>query len=274
MSERDTYPPGVPFWVDIAHPDPDAAMRFYSGLFGWEYSDPEEIPGGGRYFAARLRGRDVAGISSLPGGGAGSRPAWKTYVLVDSADATTAKAKRAGGSAVAEPFDAPPGRIALLTDPEGALFCVWEPKESAGAQLVNEPGAWSMSALNTRDPDGAKAFYGAVFGWETEAFDLGGAEIWMWRLDGYVGGEPQQPVPRDVVATMAPLGDEVPAEVPPNWSVDFWVDRVDPAAELVGSLGGAVIAPPYDIPSTVLRQAVVADPHGAAFSITEVTARG
>jgi uncharacterized protein len=273
MSERDTYPPGVPCWVDIAHPDLDAAMRFYGELFGWEYSDPDEIPGGGRYFAARLRGRDVAGISSLPGGGARSRPAWKTYVLVDSADATTAKAKRAGGSAVAEPFDAPPGRIALLTDPEGALFCVWEPKERAGAQLVNEPGAWSMSALNARDPDGAKAFYGAVFGWETEAFDLGGAEISMWRLDGYVGGEPQQPVPRDVVATMAPLGDDAPAEVAPHWSVDFWVDRVDGAVETVGRLGGAVIAPPYDIPSTELRQAVVADPHGAAFSITEVTAR-
>jgi uncharacterized protein len=273
MSERDTYPSGVPFWVDIAHPDPDAAMRFYGELFGWEYSDPEAIPGGGRYYAARLRGRDVAGISSQPGGRDGSPPAWKTYVAVDSADATTAKAKQAGGSAVAEPFDAPPGRIALLNDPEGALFCIWEPKARAGAQLVNEPGAWSMSSLNTRDPDRAKAFYGAVFGWETETFELGGAEIWMWRLDGYVGGQPQQPVPRDVVAAMAPLGDDAPAEVRPHWSVDFWVDRVDGAVETVGRLGGAVIAPPYDVPSTELRQAVVADPHGATFSITEVTAR-
>jgi hypothetical protein len=94
----------------------------------------------------------------------------------------------------------------------------------------------------------------------------------MWHVPGYVGGEPQQPVPRDVVATMTPKADQFPGDVPPHWSVDFWVGEVDGAAEKAAELGGRVVAPPYDIPGTPLRQAVLTDPHGAAFSVTKVTA--
>jgi len=269
MSERDTYPAGVPCWVDIAHPDPEAAKRFYGELFGWEFTEPSEMPGGGQYFIARLRGRDVAGVSSRPVEGAPSQPGWATYVSVDSANETASRAKDAGGSVVAEPFDAlPAGRMAVLADPEGTVYCAWEPAERRGAQLVNEPGAWSMSALNTRDPQRAKQFYGALFGWGTESLDLGGAEASLFRLDGFVGGEPEQPVPRDVVATMMAIGDG--PEVPARWSVDFWVDDVDGAVERVGAADGTVVASAYEIPGTPLKQAVVADPHGAAFSITEV----
>jgi hypothetical protein len=274
MSERDTYPAGVPCWVDIAHPDPDAAMRFYGELFGWEFSDPGEMPGGGRYFVARLRGRDVAGIGSQPAEGAPPRPAWTTYVRVDSADEAAAAANAGGGDAVVKPFDAPPaGRMAVLADPDGAVFCAWQPNARAGAQLVNEPGAWSMSALNARDPERAKAFYRDLFGWGADSFDLGGAEVALFRLEGFVGGEPQQPVPRDVVATMLPIGDGTP-DAPAHWSVDFWVDDVDAATERAGAAGGTVIASAYEIPGTPLKQAVVADPHGAALSITEVAVPG
>lgn len=273
MSERDTYPAGVPCWVDIPHPDPEAAKRFYGDLFGWEFTEPGEMPGGGRYFVARLRGRDVAGVSSQPAGGAPPRPAWATYVSVDSADEAVSRAKGAGGSVLTDPFDGlPAGRMAMLADPEGAVFCAWEPADRHGAQLVNEPGAWSMSALNTRDPERAKHFYGALFGWATESFDLGGAEASLFRLEGFVGGEPEQPVPRDVVATMLPIGDDLPAEMPANWSVDFWVDDVDGATEQVSAAGGSVIAPAYEIPGTALKESVVADPHGAAFSVTELAA--
>jgi predicted enzyme related to lactoylglutathione lyase len=131
-----------------------------------------------------------------------------------------------------------------------------------------------MSSLNTRDPEAANEFYGAVFGWSTSSLDLGGSEATMWHVPGYVGGEPQQPVPRDVVATMTPIGDQLPDDVAPHWSVDFWVGDVDGAAEKAADLGGRVVAPPYDIPGTPLRQAVLADPKGAAFSVTKVTVGG
>jgi predicted enzyme related to lactoylglutathione lyase len=273
MSERDGYQPGVPCWVDTWQPDADAAVAFYTELFGWEVEDtmPPDTPG--KHFMCRLRGRDVAAIASRPGQAPQSEPAWGTYVWVESVDDTAARATDGGGTVVMEPFDAlDGGRIAVIADPAGAVLGVWQPGAHKGAQLVNEPGAWSMSALNTRDPDGAKAFYEDVFGWATESFGAGGDEIFMWRLPGFVGGEPQQPVPRDVVATMVPMGRDVPDDAPPFWSVDFWVGDVDGTVDRTRQLGGTVIAPPYDIPGAELRQAVVADPQGAAFSVTEVTA--
>lgn len=269
MSERDTYPAGVPCWVDIAHPDPEAAKRFYGELFGWEFTDPGEMPGGGRYFVARLRGRDVAGVSSQPADGAPPQPAWASYVCVESADDSAARTKGAGGSVIAEPFDAlPAGRMAVLADPEGAVFCAWEPKGRTGAQLVNEPGAWSMSVLTSRDPERAKAFYGTLFGWGTESMDVGGAEFSMFRLDGFVGGEPEQPVPRDLVATMAPAE----GDASPRWTVDFWIDDLDGAVARAERSGGGVAVPPYEVPGVPMKEAVLADPAGATFSVTELTA--
>jgi hypothetical protein len=158
----------------------------------------------------------------------------------------------------------------MFTDPSGAALCVWEAGTSRGAELVNEPGAWSMSLLSTPDPDGCRAFYGAVFGWETDAFDTGEGEIALWRVPGYVGGEPEQPVARDVVGAMVPMDDErFPEGTPAHWSIDFWVDDVDATAEAAAALGGAARVPPHDAPG--FRQSVLADPHGATFSVSRVS---
>lgn len=273
MSERDGYEPGVPCWIDTWQPDTEAAVTFYTELFGWEAEDTMPPGTPGQHFMCRLRGRDVAAIASRPESSPADEAAWGTYVWVDSVDDTVAKVEAAGGRVVIEPFDAlDGGRISVLADPAGAVLGFWRPGAHKGAQLVNEPGAWSMSALNTRDPEGAKAFYGTVFGWRTETVDLDATELTMWRLRGYVGGQPLQPVPRDVVATMLPIGADVPDDVPPRWSVDFWVGDVDRTAERAAELGGQVETAPYDIPSAGLRQALLADPHGARFSVTRVTA--
>jgi uncharacterized protein len=265
MSERDGYQPGVPCWIAAVHPDPERAVAFYTELFGWEARNlmPPESPG--KYFLCTLRGRDVAAVVSQHGAPPPPVPMWGTHIWVDSADDSAASAADAGGAAVGGPFDSPGGgRMAVLADPSGAVFCAWQPGERRGAQLVNEPGAWSMSQLHTPDPEGAKAFYGAVFGWQTDTFDMGGAEITLWRVPGYVGGEPEQPVSREVVGVMVPASD-----VPPHWGVDFWVDDVDAKADNATALGGEVIAPPYDVPG--FRQAVLADPQGAAFTVSKVT---
>jgi uncharacterized protein len=157
-------------------------------------------------------------------------------------------------------------RLAILADPPGAVVGAWQPGGRRGAQVVNEPGAWAWSQLNTSDPDSAKAFYGAVFGWETETFDLGEDSITMWRVPGYVGGEPEQPVARDVVAGMMPAGGD---DVPPHWNVDFWVDDVDATAERAAALGGKVVIAPFDTP--ISRSAALADPQGATFTATTIT---
>jgi uncharacterized protein len=275
MSERDGYEPGVPCWIDTWRPDAEAAVSFYTQLFGWEAEDTMPPGTPGKHYMCRLRGRDVAAIASRPTEAPPTPPAWGTYVWVASAEDTAAKVREGGGSVVMEPFASlDGGRIAVVADPEGAVFGVWQPGVHRGAELVNEPGAWSMSTFNSRDPEGAKTFYRSLFGWDVDSFDLGGTEITMWRLPGYVGGEPGQPVPRDLVATMAPMGDQFPAEVPPHWSVDFWVDEVDATAERAAQLGGTVVADPYDLPDVDLRQSVLADPQGATFSVTKLTAAG
>jgi predicted enzyme related to lactoylglutathione lyase len=212
-----------------------------------------------------VRGRDVAGVGSQPADAQPLPPSWNMYVWVDSADEAAARAQSAGGTVLVEPFDAPPaGRMAVLADPTGAPVCAWEPGVRQGAQLVNEAGAWAMSQLRTPDPERAAAFYGAVFGWTTEAF----GPFTMFRLPGYVGGEPQQPVSREVVATMAPAE----AGESPRWSADFWVADVDAVVASAERLGGCTIAPPFDNP--VGQTAMLADPTGVSFTVSSVPAKG
>jgi predicted enzyme related to lactoylglutathione lyase len=183
-------------------------------------------------------------------------------VWVDDADAAAERAVAAGGSLAREPFESlDGGRMAIVDDPAGAAFGVWQPGEHRGARVVNEPGAWSMSALSTPDPEGAKRFYGQVFGWTIS--DFGGAT--MFHVPGFVGGEPSQPVPRDVVAVAMP-GEQA------TWHVDFWVDDVDAAAERATSLGGSVLVPPAD--GMVGRETVIADPAGAVLGLSRPAALG
>jgi predicted enzyme related to lactoylglutathione lyase len=271
MLERDGYIPGVPCWVDTSHPDPEAAVAFYSGLFGWEFEDVMPPGSPGPYFIARLRGGDVAAVGSQPEGGP-PMAVWNTYVWVDSAEEAASKVLEAGGRVVVDPFDvSDAGRMAVFTDPEGAAFCVWQAKAHKGARIVNEPGSLNFNGLNTRDPEGAKSFYGSVFGWETMGFG-GGAE--MWRLPGY-GDFLEQSDPglrermaqssaptgfADVVATLNPIAGDQP-EVPAHWSVTFAVDDADATAERAVALGGQVLVAPFDAPW--VRMTVIADPQGA-----------
>lgn len=271
MGARDEYPAGVPCWVEALEPDPRDALGFYGSLLGWEFSEPGPMPGGmpGEYFVARVEGREVAGIGALPERG-GPPPSWSTYVRVDDAAATAEHVTSAGGRLLIGPLDASQdGRFAVLADPAGAAFGVWEARGRAGAQLVNEPGSWAMSSLHTSDPAGTRAFYGAVFGWQAEAM-APGSPLTLFRLPGYVGGEPGQPVPRDVVAVMTGTdGDPAAPTVPTHWNVNLRVDDTDAVAAHAGQLGGTVLAPPTDTPG--FRSAVLLDPQGAAFSISQVT---
>ncbi|HEX2125708.1 MAG TPA: VOC family protein [Thermoleophilaceae bacterium] len=278
MPERDRYIPGVPCWVDSTQPDPPAAAEFYGGLFGWEFEDRMPADAPGEYLVARLRGHDVAAVGSQP---AGVPPAatWNTYVWVESADDTAAQARDAGGSVLMEPFNVlDAGRMAVLADREGAAFYVWEANGHRGAQIVNEPGSWNWSDLTTRDPGAARAFYGAVFGWEIDAFDPDGGA--MVRLPGYGDFlEQRDPGLRDrlaeyqapegfgdAVAWLTPATDAGPgADSPPHWGVTFTVEDADATAERAGELGGDVIVPPFDAPW--VRLAVLSDPQGGVFSV-------
>lgn len=261
MLERDVYPAGVPCWVDVPAPDPEAAMRFYGGVLGWEFTR-EGAPGAPGWDHVALRDdRPVAGLATGQGD-------WRTYVAVDDADAAATVAAERGGSVTVAPADlGSAGRMAEVADPAGARLRLWQAHEHAGARLVNLPGSWSSSDL--RSDDRAEAFYGALFGWE--ATDEQG---WaMWRLPGY-GDFLAQSDPglreRHAQAGVPPgFSDMVawllPGDGPAAWPVTFGTDDPDGAAARASELGGEVVVPPFDAPP--VRLTVLRDPGGATFSL-------
>lgn len=271
MPERDGYIPGVPCWVDSQQPDPKVSLPFYEALFGWEFENtmPEDQ---GEYYMARIRGGDVAAIGSLPDG-APPMAVWNTYVAVQSADASAAKVRDTGGAVLMEPFDVmEAGRMAVVADPEGARFCVWQANKNVGAAVVNEHGALNFNGLATRDPAAAERFYNAVFGWEILPLPSGS----MWTLPGY-GDHLEEATPGlrenmkqmgapdgfvDVVAAINPIAAD-DTETPAHWTVTFGVDNADETAAKAAEVGGEVVAGPDDAPWT--RIAVLKDPQGATF---------
>jgi predicted enzyme related to lactoylglutathione lyase len=262
QANRKSYPAGVPCWVEAVVPDARAATVFYKAVFGWQPNGPGPMPDGGEYFVAHLEGDEVAGIGTLP---AGATPHWATYVRVDDVDDTVRRANAAGGATIVPPLDAPPaGRLAVIADPSGATLGLWQPHERDGAQRVNEPSAWAMSALRTADLERVRHFYATTFGWTEEPFDVGDGRAVLYRRAGYVGGTPRQPVPRDVVA----VGLEDPSIETAHWSVDFWIADVNDAVARVTRFGGSVLVAPFD--AGPFRRAVVADPAGAIFTLSEL----
>jgi predicted enzyme related to lactoylglutathione lyase len=254
MSERTSYAPGTPSWVDLGTPDIEAAAEFYGGLFGWDVPESENAEQTGGYRQATRNGKPVAGMMPLMQ--EGQPPAWSTYVSVADADATAAAVKEAGGSVVAEPMDVMDlGRMAIFTDPTGAFFGIWQPGTFIGAGLVNEPGGLAWNELNTRDPEAAKAFYGAVFGWTFEDQDMGemGTYTTINLGEGPVGG----------MLDMAGRG--VPEQVPAHWQLYIAVADTDATVEQAKQGGGSVMVEPIDIPAG--RFAILTDPFGASFAV-------
>lgn len=281
MPDRNGFPAGVPCYIDLSPPDPEAATRFYGPLFDWTFEDrmPPEAPG--HFFAARRDGREVAAISSSP---TDAPPAWTTYVAVDSADAVAGRVWEAGGTVRAEPFDVfDAGRMAVCADPQGAGFCLWQPGRHTGVELANAPGSWNWSDLKTHDTDAAKAFYGAVFGWESTDLDFGGATATMWRRPGYgdvlaerdpdirtrqaAAGAP--PGFEDAIGWLLPLDDD---DAAPHWAVTFAAAGTDAVADRAAELGGTILTAPFD--AGPARVAVLRDPQGAEFTVSTYTPQG
>ena len=282
MFERTDYPSGVPCWVDVVQPDFDRAVEFYGGLFDWKFDvrTPDGAPV--RYAYAVLDGHTVAGLGSSTGDTT-RPPGWTHYVRVESADATAAAVEANGGRVLSAPIDIPrSGRVALCADPAGATIGLWQPAENRGVQVVNAPGSWNFSELHTADPDGARAFYGAVFGWECDAFEMGpGATAWLWRMPGY-GAFLAESDPglrerletneapdgfADAVAWMEPFAAEGSTADDAWWSVTFAVADADAAHARAVALGATVVTALFDTPYT--RQSTVRDPQGATLTLSE-----
>jgi predicted enzyme related to lactoylglutathione lyase len=251
MGERERHDHGTFSWVDLTTTDVDAAKSLYTDLFGWDYDDVPFPGGGGIYSMARLGARTAAAIS--PPQAPEQPPVWNSYVTVDDADAVAARAGELGGTVAMGPFDVgEAGRMAVIQDPAGAFFCIWQPRDSIGAEIVNGHGALTHNQLNTPDPEGAQAFYAGLFGWRFEQVSEDETPYW-----GIFNGERTN-------AGMMQLGPEF-GPAPPHWLVFFGADDLDAATEKIEAAGGTILVPKQPVPGGEI--VVAQDAQSAVFAL-------
>lgn len=258
MPAMTSYQDGTPSWADLMAHDGQKAKDFYTGLFGWTYDD-HPVDGSMVYTMYSHQGQAVC-ASAEPGPGQENLPPhWSVYVTVDDLDAALERARAAGGTVIAEPFDVlEVGRMAVIQDPQGAYLRLWFPKAHAGASVMMEPGALCWFELATNDTEGAKAFYSATL--QLDAIPDPGAAFPYTLL---TRGE-------EHVAGIMEIGADW-GPVPPNWGVYFGVNDLEAAVAKAQELGGGVIVEPTDI-ADFARFSVLRDSEGAVFSVIKLNA--
>jgi predicted enzyme related to lactoylglutathione lyase len=246
MTDKSSYSPGEPTWIDLGTPDVDASLAFYGALFGWT-GEPGKPEFGG-YTNLEKDGRMVAGLMPLMS--PEQPPVWSTYISVADAEATAKLVQDNGGGVIAPPMDvATLGRMAVFTDPAGAAFGVWQPGEHIGAQTIDSEGTFTWTELATRDQKKVLPFYEAVFGWTAQVTE----DYTEFQLDG------------TSVAGCMDMPPMVPAEVPSYWMPYFAASDPEAKAEQAVQLGGTLVVPARDFPGG--RFSVVQDPHGSTFGL-------
>jgi predicted enzyme related to lactoylglutathione lyase len=181
----------------------------------------------------------------------GVPPHWSSYVNHSDVDGVVARATAAGGTVMFPPMDVmDSGRMTMIQDPTGAVVGVWQPANHIGAQVVNQANALVWNELQTRDGAAAKAFYGAVFGWEGNA-----------DANGYV----TYAVNGRIQAGMIQMDENFPDNIPANWMPYIMVDDVQATADQAAALGGTVVMPPHAA-GEMGTFTVIRDPQGAVFT--------
>src|ERR1035441_268291 len=257
MVTRDTpWPAGTPCWVDLGVDDVTRARAWYGSLFGWEIQ--EGPPEAGGYSMAEVGGRPVAGIG--PKMGPPDVPsAWTTYLATADADETITRSTAGGGGVLTGAFDVlDVGRMAVAADPDGAVFGLWQARVHTGFRLANEPGSVCWNENLSRNFDGNKSFYQAVFGFDYGDMSSDAFHYATIELSGHI------------VGGIGDIGPDQAADAPARWSTYFGVADTDAAVARAQKLGGVLVRPARDSPYG--RMAVVTDDQGAAFALMQLAA--
>lgn len=262
MPTQTKHAQGTFCWPELYVPDIDHAKKFYGALFGWTFNDtPMPGAGGDVYTIFQLGGRDVAAMVRLGPEmqKTGMPPNWGAYIAVDDADAAAKKAKELGGKVLMEPFDVMDtfGRMAVLQDPTGAVFSVWQAGTHTGVQVRDADGALTWNELMTNDLTKAKAFYSSLIGYRTESMPMPQGEYTLFKdpADGASRGG------------MMGITKEMGA-LPPHWMSYFQTSDIRKSLEHAKSLGGKVVMDVTPVPH-VGEFAILADPQGAAFALLQ-----
>lgn len=261
MPTRTSYEHGTFSWLELGTTDSESAKKFYGGLFGWTFDDMPAGPGmtaASTYSMCKMGTETVAALYKM-GAEMKSVPShWASYITVTDVDATAKKAATNGGKVVKEPFDVMDvGRMAVIEDPTGATFCLWQAKKHIGATLTGEPGSMAWNELFTRNVDRAGKFYIDTIGWTTESVNMG--KMGTYTLFNLANDK------KNNKGGMMPIAPDMKS-VPPHWLAYIAVADCDASAKKVTSLGGKVMMDPMDIPN-IGRFAIVQDPQGATFAL-------
>jgi hypothetical protein len=255
MTITTQHAPGTFCWPELATTDAQGAKKFYSSLFGWSSVDNDMGPDG-VYTMLKQKGADAGALHGLnqEQRSRGVPPHWNSYVAVESADQAAAKAKQLGGTVLLDPFDVMDlGRMAILQDPTGAMFSLWEAKKHIGVGILNEPGALCWTELLTTDTAKAEKFYTGLLPWKSEAMQMPQMTYTVFkRGDTSAGG-------------MMKITPEM-GKVPAHWLVYFEVADCDAAVAKAKGMEAKVTVPATDIPN-IGRFAVLMDPQGAHFAV-------
>lgn len=260
MTEMNEFQPGMFCWVDLLTTSAGGAKQFYTELFGWTAADAPVSEEGGIYTIYSKNGKQACAQCEMFGEmlERGLPPHWQSYVSVTNADEIADKAGSLGGTVLQPAFDVMDvGRMAVLQDPAGAAFALWQSKAHKGAELVNVPGTLCWNELFTKDTEVAESFYTNLFGWSTEGMPSPtGAPYTVFKIDDRPAG--------GMLEVQEDMGN-----IHPHWAVYFAVEGCDSTLEQAQALGAQVSFPPMDIPD-VGRIAGLRDPQGANFSIIEL----
>lgn len=257
----DKHAPGLFCWAELGTTDSKAAKTFYGALFGWTPNDnpmgPDQV-----YTMLEIGGKAVGAMYQLDKNmrEMGIPPHWMLYVAVANTDETAARVPALGGKVMKEPFDVfDAGRMAVIQDPTGAAFCLWQANKHIGALRIDEVNTLCWSELLTSDKQKALDFYSKLFGWTMKTNPADPHQYTEFSNQGKpIGG---------IMQILKEWGN-----MPSNWSPYFMVGSVDATAAKAQQSGGSLRMPPTDIPNTG-RFATIADPQGAAFSIFQPAAR-
>jgi hypothetical protein len=244
------FAPGAPCWTQLGTSDPQDAQRFYGGLFGWT-AETDPRPEAGGYTIFSLKGSPSAAVSPLMDPNQPVR--WLLSFTATDVDEAAAAAQKAGAQVWIGPMDVmDAGRWAMLSDPAGAAYSLWQAGSFAGFGVVDEPGAYGWLDGSTHDLEGALRFYAETLGWEVMAAG-------DYRMVG-LGGE--------MFGGLMKIDETFPPDTPSNWNPYFVVADVDATAAAVIELGGRILHGPEDVQMEGgPRIAVAQDPQGGVFGV-------
>jgi predicted enzyme related to lactoylglutathione lyase len=253
------YKPGQFCWADLGTTDVAAAKKFYRSIFGWSARD---IPmgEGSVYSMLEIKGKEICALYPMDSGQKKAKvpPFWLPYIAVANVDRTVKKAKAAGAILCLDPHDVPgAGRMAILQDPTGARFAIWQARGNIGTKLSAVPGTVGWHDLSTAKTAAAAKFYAKVFGWKVKTMDFSGNSYYMLKLGNQgLGGIWPQPLPNHL----------------PAWFTYWFVKSCARTVAKAKRLRGKVVLGPITVPETC-QFAIIRDPQGAAFGVLEPIGR-